>query len=143
MHHGIKGSNLSRSKNERTALRRILLRDLFMRGSIITTHAKARAIRGIAEKLITKAKRRNNSDLTKIQSILTDKRPIRVLLSDAKERFSKRSSGYTRIVALGKRRGDSATQVVLTFVDEKISKSIIKNEPKKDSKKSVEKTSKI
>jgi large subunit ribosomal protein L17 len=137
MHHGISGSNLSRDIDDRTALRKNLLRDLFLRGSITTTLAKAKAIRSEAEKLITKAKRSTKADLIRIQSTLGDKRVIRIILADAKDRYTGRTSGYTRIVRFGVRKGDNAELVQLSFVDEKKeSKPVLKT--KKESKKELD-----
>ena len=118
MRHGIGGRMLSRNTDERRRLIMILTRFLFLHGSLKTTFAKAKAIQPSVEKLITKAKKADNASLNEIRKQLADKASVQVLLGWAKTRFAKRSSGFTRIVKLGMRKGDGAEEVLLSFVDE-------------------------
>lgn len=132
MRHGIGGRMLSRNTDERRRLIMILTRFLFLHGSLKTTQAKAKAIQPSVEKLITKAKKGDNASLNEIRKQLADKASVDTLLAWAKSRFAKRSSGFTRIIKLGMRKGDGAEEVVLSFVDElpqvvKVAKSV---EPK-------------
>ena len=68
----------------------------------------------MAEKLVTHAKKGRAASIKKV---LSDWQSMRLLLSDAKNRFSKRTSGFTRIIKLSPRAGDSAQEVMLAFVD--------------------------
>src|SRR3989344_7409058 len=114
MRHAVFGKQLSRTKNERRRLLQSLARELIVRGSIVTTKAKAKAVQPLVEKLITNAKRGSTQNITRK---LSDWHAMRWLLSDAKNRFSARTSGFTRIIKLGTRLGDNAQEVMLSFVD--------------------------
>jgi large subunit ribosomal protein L17 len=125
MRHKIAGKRLSRSRDERTALRRILIKQLFEHERIRTTRAKAEAIRGQAEKMITLAKRGNKAegaDAVHIKRLavarLGDKEIVSKLFDDIAPRFEDRPGGYTRMVKLGPRYGDSAEMVLLELVEE-------------------------
>ena len=123
MRHGVFGKQLSRSKNERRRLRQNLLRDLFKRGAIVTTKAKAQSVRGLAEKLITKAKEGSEQKKREVFSVLTDNKVVEILWERARVQFNNRTSGFTRVSIMGQRRGDAATSVTLSFVDEEVKKS--------------------
>ncbi len=126
MRHQISGYRLSRGKDERTALRRTLIRQLFEHERITTTRTKAAAIRGDAEKLITLA--RNSANLTDIQKVNARRlaasalgnapETVRKLFDDLGPRFTKRNGGYTRTLKLGPRLGDAAEMVIIELVEE-------------------------
>jgi len=125
MRHKIAGKRLSRDKDQRVALRRILVKQLFEHERIQTTRAKAEAIRGQAEKMITLAKRGNKAegaDAVHIKRLamarLGDKDLVAKLFDDIAPRFEDRQGGYTRMVKLGPRYGDSAEMVLLELVEE-------------------------
>lgn len=125
MRHKVAGKRLSRGKDERKALRRILTKQLFEHERIRTTRAKAEAVRGQAEKMITLAKRGNNAegaDAVHIKRLaiarLGDKDTVTKLFDDIAPRFENRQGGYTRMVKLGPRYGDSAEMVILELVEE-------------------------
>lgn len=125
MRHKIAGKRLSRDKDQRVALRRILVKQLFEHERIQTTRAKAEAIRGQAEKMITLAKRGNKAegaDVVHIKRLamsrLGDKDLVAKLFDDIAPRFENRQGGYTRMVKLGPRYGDSAEMVLLELVEE-------------------------
>ncbi len=117
MRHSYFGKKLSRSTDERKRLIKGLTFDMFLHGKIRTTLAKAKAVQPLVESLITKAKTGGSSDLYEIRRILTDGSVVKQLLTDAKTRFSARTSGYTRILKLGRRPGDNAEEVLFSFVD--------------------------
>ncbi len=119
MRHSVFGKKLSRTKNERRRLLQGLARELVRRGSIRTTLTKARAVQPLVEKLITRAKRSGAGARIALKRILSDKQTEKLLLADAGTRFALRTSGFTRVVKLGTRRGDSAEEVLLQFVDER------------------------
>ena len=125
MRHAVSGYKLGRSKSARIALRRNLIKQFFAHDRIRTTQAKAAAIRGDAEKLITLA--RNSaigSDSEKISARrlaivkLGDNQALKRLFDEIAPRFANRSGGYTRVTRLGPRKGDSAEMVVLELVEE-------------------------
>jgi large subunit ribosomal protein L17 len=125
MRHQISGYRLGRTTGARTALRRNLIKQFFTHGRIRTTRAKAAAIRGDAERLITLA--RNSAEATPEQKVharrlavskLGDNQIIKQLFDDIAPRFTGRSGGYTRMLKLGPRMGDSAEMVILELVEE-------------------------
>jgi large subunit ribosomal protein L17 len=107
-------SKLSRTKNERRRLFQGLARDLIKHGRIRTTLGKAKAVQPLVEKLVTLAKK---GSVRGVEKVLADKDIEKLLNIDAKTRFANRSSGFTRIIKLGKRLGDATEEVFLQFVD--------------------------
>ncbi len=125
MRHHVSGYKLNRSKDQRKALRRTLIKQLFEHNRIKTTKAKAKAIRGDAERLITLAKNSaSGSDIDKVNArrlaakSLNDAASVKKLFDDVAPRFENRSGGYTRMIKLGQRTGDSADMVVLELIEE-------------------------
>lgn len=125
MRHRIAGKKLGRSSGHRNALRRNLITDLFRHERIETTRAKADAVRGAAEKLITLAKRSAAADEAGIvharrqaAARLNDPEIVKKLFDDIAPRYEKRPGGYTRIIKLGPRAGDAAEMVLLELVEE-------------------------
>ena len=125
MRHQVAGYRLGRTKSARIALRRNLIKQFFTHERIQTTKAKAAAIRGDAERLITLAK--NSESGTPEQKVnarrlavskLGDNQMIKRLFDEIAPRFATRNGGYTRVTKLGPRLGDSAEMVVLELVEE-------------------------
>ncbi len=125
MRHQVAGFRLSRSKDERNNLRRVLISQLFEHGRIETTRTKALAIRGDAERLITLAAKASKAeeDITKVNARrraaakLNNAKTIKKLFDEIGPRFATRNGGYTRILKLGPRQGDSAEMVLLELVE--------------------------
>ena len=125
MRHKVAGKKLSRHTGARTALRRILVKQLFEHERIRTTRAKAEAIRGQAERLITLAKRGNAAETPSAKvharrlaaSRLNDAKSVKKLFDDIAPRYVERKGGYTRMVKLGQRDGDRAPMVQLELVE--------------------------
>lgn len=125
MRHKVAGKRLSRHVGARNALRKTLVKQLFENERIRTTRAKAEAIRGQAEKLITLAKRGlAEDDAAKAVHIrrtavarLADKEIVEKLFDEIAPRYVDRPGGYTRMLKLGKRQGDSADMVLLELVE--------------------------
>lgn len=138
MRHSVFGRKLSRTKNERRRLLQGLVRDLLIHGTIKTSLPKAKAARPIVEKLITKAKDGSRASLNQIEKVLASKDIESALLADAKTRFASRTSGFTRIIHLGKRLGDATEEVLFQLVDERVKVEVVK--PKVAGKKRVKKT---
>ena len=125
MRHKVAGYRLGRSSGARIALRRNLVRQLFTHDRIRTTKAKAAAVRGEAEKMITIARNSASaSDAAKVAarrqviSKLGDNSTVKRLFDEVAPRFANRNGGYTRVVKLGPRMGDSAEMVILELVEE-------------------------
>jgi len=125
MRHSVAGYTLGRTTSSRIALRRNLIKQFFTHERIQTTKAKAAAIRGDAERLITLAK--NSADATADQKVharriaiskLGDNQLIKRLFDEIAPRFASRPGGYTRVTKLGPRHGDAAEMVVLELVEE-------------------------
>ncbi len=125
MRHGVAGYKLSRNKDERVALRRIMVKQLFEHERIQTTRAKAMSIRGQAERLITLAKNAGTTDPAKMvharrlaAARLSDAGAVKKLFDDIAPRYQNRPGGYTRIIKIGPRLGDAADMVILELVED-------------------------
>ena len=125
MRHQVSGYKLNRTPGARIALRRNLIKQFFTHERIQTTRAKAAAIRGEAERLITIARRSSDKDAAgKVQARrlvaarLGDNQMVARLFDEIAPRFASRPGGYTRVLKLGPRQGDSADMVVLELVEE-------------------------
>lgn len=116
MRHGYFGKKLSRTKNERRSLIRNLMKSVIAHGTIKTTKPKAVAVRSELEKLVTKAKAGTDTARRLIFSHIPDKDSVEKLMELTKREFMTRPGGYTRIIKLGKRRGDATEVVALSFV---------------------------
>ncbi len=117
MRHRVAGRHLKRSTGQRRALFRQLMTELFRHERIKTTEAKAKAIQGEAEKLITIAKRGDVHARRQVGAVLTDPEVCRHLVDEIAPRFGDRTSGYTRVLHLGPRVGDAAPMVLLALVE--------------------------
>jgi large subunit ribosomal protein L17 len=127
MRHHVAGKKLNRSTGKRTALRRNLVTELIKHERIQTTRAKAQAIRGQAEKLITIAKQglavaeaepaKGLFARRQAAAQLNDPEVVKKLFDSVAPRFADRPGGYTRTVRVGQRKGDAAEMVVLELVE--------------------------
>ncbi|MEW5828761.1 MAG: 50S ribosomal protein L17 [Chloroflexota bacterium] len=125
MRHQVAGYKLNRSKGARIALRRTLIKQFFTHERIQTTRAKAAAIRGEAERMITVA--RNSAEASDAEKVaarrlvasrLGDNTMVAKLFDEIAPRFAGRNGGYTRVLKLGPRLGDNADMVLLELVEE-------------------------
>ena len=117
MPHQIAGRHLGRNTAQRKALFRGLITELFRHERITTTEAKAKAVRGDAEKLITLAKRGDVHARQLANRTLLDKAVSKKLFETLGPRYKERPGGYTRLLKLGPRQGDAAPMVILELVD--------------------------
>ncbi|MDQ7030213.1 MAG: 50S ribosomal protein L17 [Ardenticatenia bacterium] len=119
----MKRRHLGRDRDHRRALYRNLVTELLRHERIMTTEAKARAVRPMAERIITLARKaRLNPERAlharrQALAFVTDKTVVHDLFDDKVDRFLDRPGGYTRIVKYGPRRGDGAPMVILELVD--------------------------
>ena len=137
MRHQVRGRILGRPSDERIALRRILLSQLFEHGRINTTEAKAKAIRSEAEKMISIAKRglqaaqvegdekeqrtgkvKQANARKLLKGRLFGEAVVRKVFDEIAPRYAERQGGYTRIVRTGLRGGDASKMVILELVEE-------------------------
>lgn len=119
MRHRVFGRKLSRSQGQRKALFKGLISSLVTYGRIKTTQARAKAVRGLVDRLITKAKIGGLHGRRQVAAILHDKKVVNKLIDEIVPQFPARTSGFTRIVRLGQRKGDQAMMVELSFVEGK------------------------
>jgi large subunit ribosomal protein L17 len=117
MRHGDKIKNLSRTKSHRDALLSNLAVALITHKRIVTTVAKAKALRVYVEPLITKSKTNTTHQRRIVFSYLQDKEAITELFSAIAEKVAGRPGGYTRIIKLGARTGDNAEMALIELVD--------------------------
>jgi large subunit ribosomal protein L17 len=117
MRHGKAGFKLGRVTAHRWALFRNLLVALFRHERIMTTEAKAKAVRGLADHMVTLAKREDLHARRQVLSMVPDAVVVKKLFDTIAARFSERHGGYTRIMKAGLRAGDRAQMVVLELVD--------------------------
>jgi len=117
MRHGDKINNLGRTASHRKALLSNLACQLFIKKKIVTTLAKAKALRPYAEPLITKAKDNTTHQRRIVFSYLQDKEAIKELFDVISPKIAARPGGYTRVIKLGKRTGDNAEIAMIELVD--------------------------
>src|SRR5262249_4744584 len=117
MRHRKDGYKLGRLTQHRWAMFRNLLVGLFRHERIETTEAKAKAVRGLADHVITLAKRENLHARPQVLSLVPDTEVVGRIFETIAARFSERQGGYTRIIRAGFRRGDAAPMVLLELVD--------------------------
>ena len=117
MRHGDKINNLSRTASHRKALLSNLACQLIEHKKIVTTLAKAKALRTYVEPLITKSKDNTTHQHRVVFSYLQDKEAIKELFNVVAQKIGGRPGGYTRIIKLGTRVGDNAEQALIELVD--------------------------
>ena len=117
MRHLKAGRKLNRNATHRLALMRNLARALFTHERITTTLAKAKALRPLADHLVTLAKADNLHARRQVLSMVPDTEVVKKLFDTIAARFGDRHGGYTRIIRAGTRPGDRALMVVLELVD--------------------------
>lgn len=116
MRHRNYGRKLSRKTEHRRSLLRNLVTSLILEERIETTVAKAKAARGIAEKMITLGKRGDVNARRLATGYCMTQHAVTKLFDDVAKRYEKRPGGYTRIIRTGWRRGDGAETAVLELV---------------------------
>ena len=117
MRHGRAGFKLGRVTAHRWALFRNMLVALFRHERIMTTEAKAKAVRGLADQMVTLAKRDTLHARRQVLAMMPDETVVKRLFDTIAARFGDRHGGYTRIIRAGTRPGDRAPMVLLELVD--------------------------
>ena len=127
MRHNKSGRRLGRTTSHRVAMFRNMVTSFLTHERIVTTDAKAKELRPIAEKMITLGKKGDLHAIRQAASYIRDKETVTKLFSAIAPRYKERSGGYTRIIKLGIRPGDAAPLSVIELVEE----AIVTKAPKK------------
>jgi large subunit ribosomal protein L17 len=117
MRHKVATRHFGRTANQRKALLRGLVASLFEHQRIETTVARAKAIKGIAEKLVTFGKRGDLHAKRMVMSFIPNRTVVAKLFSDIAPRFADRNGGYLRIVHTRQRVNDGAPMAIIEFID--------------------------
>jgi large subunit ribosomal protein L17 len=117
MRHKIAGRKLGRSSAHRKALFRNLVTDLLNYEKITSTEAKAKEIRGLAEKMITLGKKGGLTSRRQALAFILDEKIAAKVFNELAPRYAERPGGYTRIIKLGPRLGDGAHMVRIELVE--------------------------
>jgi len=115
-----KGARLGGSPAHERIILANLASQLFEHGKIVTTEAKAKRLRPVAEKLITKAKRGDIHARREVLKTVRDKGVVHVLFTEIAPTFEGREGGYTRITKVGPRKGDNAPMALIELVTEPV-----------------------
>ena len=115
MRHKVYGKHLGRNRNQRQALFKGLVQSLLLEESIQTTESKAKAVKGLVDKIINQAKSANTRRL--VAQFVQNPKAQEKLVKDVSKRFTSRNSGYTSIVKMGRRLGDGAMVVRMSLVE--------------------------
>ena len=116
-----KGARLGGSPAHQRLIIANLATSLFEHGRITTTEAKARVLRPVAERLITKAKKGDLHNRREVLKTIRDKSVVHTLFTEIAPTFAERPGGYTRITKIGPRKGDNAPMAVIELVTEEYS----------------------
>ena len=113
MRHRKSGRKLGRDSSHRKAMFRNMVTSLFEHGSIRTTDARAKELRGIADKLVTLGKRDTLHARRQAAKTVRSSEVLQKLFNEIAPGFKEREGGYTRIIKLGNRRGDNAPMSII------------------------------
>lgn len=116
MKHHATTSKLGRKTGQRSALLAHLVASLIARGRIKTTIAKAKALRPVVEKLVTKAKNPTLANQRLLLARIKDKRAAFRLVKEVAGKYANRPGGYTRIIKLPARAGDASPMAFIEFI---------------------------
>jgi len=116
MRHRRKVAQLGLPDDQRKALLRALTTQLLKEGEIVTTKARAKAVRSTADKMITLAKNGSVASRRRALGYIYDKDLVNDIFAKAAERYGNRNGGYTRLVRTKNRRGDNAEMAILQLV---------------------------
>lgn len=116
MRHKVAGSALGRPTAHRMLMLRGAVTDLLRNESLRTTQAKAREIRRLTERAITRGKKGTLHQRRQAAAFLTDDAVVDKLFAELGPRYSDRSGGYTRMFKIGQRKGDAAQMAIIELV---------------------------
>ncbi len=113
-----KGPRLGSGPSHQKLMLGNLCTSLFRQGQVRTTEARARALRPVAERLITFAKKGDIASRRRVLRMVPDKGVVHELFAEIAPRFADRPGGYTRILKLGNRKGDAAPMAIIELVEQ-------------------------
>jgi len=116
MRHGVVSRRFDRPIGIRQLMFRNLVTEILDHEKIKTTEPKAKAVKGMAEKMITLAKNGDLHARREAMSFVTDRKVVEKLFKEIGPRYAERHGGYTRIIKLGLRQGDGASMVQIELV---------------------------
>ncbi len=128
-------SKLSRTKSHRRALLMNMANSLFQHESIKTTDTKAMELKRVADRLITLAKKKDLHSMRLVFAFLRDKGVVKKLFADIGDRYLSINGGYTRVLKIGRRKGDAAPMAVIELTQKKESEDKGKKETKEKTRK--------
>lgn len=131
MHHNKAGRRLGRTTSHREAMFRNMVTSLLNHEKITTTDAKAKEIRSVAEKMITLGKRGDLHSMRLAAAYIREKSVVTKLFTTIAPRYKERLGGYTRIIKLGIRQGDTAPISLIELVEEEMQPKKAKQKPAK------------
>jgi large subunit ribosomal protein L17 len=117
MRHHVFGRKLNRDTKSRQQLFRNLVKALIEKGKIETNQVWAKAIKGLVDKLVCKAKNKTPQGQQSIEAFFGDKKTAQKLIDIIAPRYKNITGGFTRIINLGPRQGDNAPMVKMQFVE--------------------------
>jgi large subunit ribosomal protein L17 len=117
MRHGKKLNHLGRTNSHRKAMMSNMATSLILHKRITTTLAKAKALRGYVEPILTKSKSDTTHSRRTVFSYLQDKDAVTILFREIAEKIANRPGGYTRIIKMENRLGDNAEMAMIELVD--------------------------
>lgn len=129
MRHNKSGRRLGRTTSHREAMFRNMVTSLLQHEKITTTDAKAKEIRCVAEKMISLGKRGGLHAMRQAASVIREKSVVTKLFTTIAPRYADRSGGYTRIIKLGIRQGDTAPVSIIELVESEMGPKKVKNKP--------------
>ncbi len=118
MRHAKAGVKLGRTTSHRKAMFRNMVTSLLVEEKIRTTDAKAKELKRLAEKMVTLGKRGNLHARRQALAVVRDETAVKKLFDELSKRYTNRAGGYTRVVKLGFRAGDSAPMSLVEFVQD-------------------------
>ena len=131
MRHRVSGRKFGRESGHRKLMLKNLVKSLVEHGRINTTVAKAKEIRGLAERLITYGKKNTVHHRRLAYKILQNRTLVKKVFDELAPQYSNREGGYTRVLKAGFRRGDSAAMAIIEYIQKEKEKIDTKNKKKK------------
>lgn len=116
MRHRKNTITLDRVKGQRELMLRTLAADVVLHEGVTTTQAKARAVKPLVERMITRGKTNTVASRRYLMTFFTKETPVKKILEVLGPKYEARAGGYTRIVKLGQRKGDAAQVVRIELV---------------------------
>ncbi len=117
MRHRKTTPKLGRNKAARTRMLRNLVTSLFLEEKVVTSQARAKAARSLAERIITKGKKDTVHSRRLVAGMVYGSDAVKKVFNELGPRYADRPGGYTRLIKLGPRKGDAAEAVILELVD--------------------------